>query len=59
VVARFIGNAYSHYLMKSTGVELDAFNTSGEYFFIAGMVYIISQVFKRGIEMQEENTLTV
>ena len=31
----------------------------GEFLFIAGIVYIVSQIFKRGIEIQEENQLTV
>ena len=30
-----------------------------QYLLMAGIVYIISQVFKRGIEIQEENKLTV
>jgi hypothetical protein len=50
---------YVYYLSKSTGIQLPVVNTGGEYFFIAGIVYIISQIFKRGIEMQEENRLTV
>lgn len=29
------------------------------FLFMAAIVYIISQIFKRGIEMQEENELTV
>jgi hypothetical protein len=32
---------------------------SGEFIFWAGLVYIISQVFKRGVEIQSENELTV
>lgn len=36
------------------GVDID-FN----YIFTAGIVYIISQIFKRGVELQEENELTV
>jgi len=50
---------YMHYLAKDTGIQLPAGNNADEYLFIAGIVYIISQVFKRGIEMQEENQLTV
>jgi hypothetical protein len=29
------------------------------YIFVIGIVYLISQIFKRGIEIQEENDLTV
>jgi len=32
---------------------------SGEFIFMAGLVFIISQVFKRGVEIQSENELTV
>ncbi len=31
----------------------------GEFLFITGLVFIISQVFKRGVELQSENELTV
>ena len=32
---------------------------TGEFLFIGGIVFMISQVFKRGIEIQSENELTV
>ena len=32
---------------------------SGEFIFMVGLVFIISQVFKRGVEIQAENDLTV
>ena len=59
ILMAFIGKTYGHYLTEATGIELPAKYTGDEYFFIAGIVYIISQIFKRGIEMQEENSLTV
>lgn len=31
----------------------------GEFLFTAGLVFIISQIFKRGVELQSENELTV
>ena len=31
----------------------------GEFLFMAGLVYIISQILKRGVEIQSENELTV
>ena len=55
----FIGKTYSYYLIKSTGLTMPGQNMGDDYFFVAGIVYIISQIFKRGIEMQEENSLTV
>lgn len=50
---------YIYYLYKSTGIQLPDNKIGDEYLFIAGMIYIISQIFKRGIEIQEENQLTV
>lgn len=37
---------------KGVGIDLN-------YLFTAGIVYVISQIFKRGVELQEENELTV
>lgn len=33
--------------------------SASEYLFMAGLVYVISQVYKRGVEIQSENELTV
>jgi len=32
---------------------------SGEFIFLAGVVFVIAQVFKKGVEIQTENELTV
>jgi uncharacterized membrane protein YpjA len=50
---------YIYYLTQATGIQLPANISGDEYLFMAGIIYIISQVFKRGIEIQEENNLTV
>jgi hypothetical protein len=50
---------FIYYLTKETGLQLPANSSGDEYFFMAAIVYIISQIFKRGIEIQEENQLTV
>jgi len=50
---------YMYYLSKATGIQLLTDSNGDEYFFMACMIYIISQVFKRGIEIQEEIQLTV
>ena len=50
---------YVNYLSRDTGIQLPIANSGDEYLFLAGIIYIISQVFKRGIEIQEENSLTV
>lgn len=54
-----IGNGYFKYVSKHTNIDLINHFNNEEYFFMAGIVYIISQIFKRGVELQEENELTV
>ncbi|WP_163325232.1 MULTISPECIES: DUF2975 domain-containing protein [Draconibacterium] len=39
--------------------ELNDSWSHGPYLFMAGLVFIISQIFKRGVELQSENDLTV
>jgi hypothetical protein len=53
-----LSNAYTGWLMKITG-KLYGNWLSGEFIFMVGLVFIISQVFKRGVEIQSENDLTV
>lgn len=59
IVSSIFWKIYIYYLSKSTGIQLPTNNSGDEYLFMAGIIYIISQVFKRGIEIQEENQLTV
>ena len=59
IVSSIFWKIYAYYLTQDTGIQLPANNTGDEYFFMAAIVYIVSQVFKRGIEIQEENQLTV
>jgi len=53
-----LSNVHTWWLMKITG-ELHGNWISGEFIFMVGLVFIISQVFKRGVEIQSENELTV
>jgi hypothetical protein len=53
-----LGNAHTGWLLKQTG-ELHGNWISGDFIFIAGLVFIISQIFRRGVEIQSENELTV
>lgn len=57
-VIAIISNAYTSWLMKRAG-SFDAELSSGEFLFMAGLVFIISQIFKRGVELQSENDLTI
>lgn len=59
ILMSIMGRTYGYYLVNATGITLPAKYTGDEYFFMAGIVYIISKIFMRGIEMQEENQLTV
>ncbi len=51
-------NAHTAWLEKTTG-ELQGNWVATDIIFMAGLVFIISQVFKRGVEIQSENELTV
>jgi hypothetical protein len=55
-------NMYSNWLSKKGVVmhNLDKYIEGGtEFLFMAGIIYFIAQVFKRGVELQSENDLTV
>ena len=53
-----LSNAYTSWLLKRTGEHFESVSTD-DFLFMAGLVFIISQVFKRGVEIQTENELTV
>lgn len=57
-VVTLLSNASTKWILKNTG-ELYGTYESGEFIFIVGLVYIFSQVFKRGVEIQSENELTI
>jgi hypothetical protein len=59
IVSSIFWKTYTFYLTQATGIQLPIRNTDDEYLFLAGIIYIVSQIFKRGIELQEENQLTV
>ncbi|PSL46279.1 Protein of unknown function (DUF2975) [Chitinophaga niastensis] len=53
-----LNNVHAGWLLKRTGILQEEWTTE-EFIFMAGIVFIISQVFKRGVEIQSENDLTV
>jgi len=55
----FIGGNYIDWLAKKMGQPLNILSVGNEILFTAGIVYIISQIFKHGIEIQEENLQTI
>jgi hypothetical protein len=57
-----VTNSYRDWLMKQ-GVSFPDLQTymggGGEYLLLGGIIFMIAEVFKRGIELQTENDLTV
>jgi hypothetical protein len=51
-------NGYTKWLLKRVEGMPENW-TSGEFIFLAGVVFLISQIFKKGVELQSENELTV
>jgi hypothetical protein len=50
-------NIHAAILEKSYGIA--AAYISGDSIFLAGIVYVLAQMFKRGVEIQSENELTI
>ncbi len=61
-VLTIVSNYYCHWLIGK-GINLptltDYLGGGAEFIFFAGILYFISQVFNRGIEIQTENDLTI
>lgn len=53
-----INNAYNGWLIKQVSDLADGSSTDS-FLFMAGLVFIIAQIFKYGVELQSENELTV
>jgi hypothetical protein len=58
-VVTVVGEQSIRWIAKNSGLDIGTLPAEHEYLFFAGIIYVISQVFKRGIELQEENELTV
>ncbi len=57
-VLAIIANGYSRWLAKK-GVAVLQNWEGGEFLFLAGIIFIIAEVFKKGFEIKTENDLTV
>lgn len=53
-----IGSGYGQYLSELF-VTVNYGWGASEYLFMAGVIFVIAQVFKRGIELQSDNELTI
>jgi hypothetical protein len=57
-ITAMITNIYAKWLMKGgPGFTYEGGET--EYLFLAGILFVIAVIFKRGIELQSENELTI
>ena len=54
----FVVNFFDKWSALAIGLE-PQFEIRGELLFIAGLVYLIGNIFKRGVEIQNENKLTI
>ncbi|HEX2534257.1 MAG TPA: DUF2975 domain-containing protein, partial [Chitinophagaceae bacterium] len=57
-VLSLIAQGYARWLAKK-GIAVPVDWDSSEFLFLAGIIFIIAQVFKKGIALQTENELTV
>ncbi len=57
-VFSFVNNQYGKWIFKRISGSPVVFATE-EILFMAGLIFIISQLFKRGVELQSENDLTI
>jgi hypothetical protein len=55
----FTGEDYARWLTKDMGEQLSLVKVENAYLFTSGIVYIISQIFRHGVELQEENQQTI
>jgi len=53
-----LSNSHTAWMLKKTGLLYGDW-VAGEFIFMVGLVYVIAQIFKRGIEIQSENELTI
>jgi hypothetical protein len=53
-----ITNSYAKWLLKQP-VQFSFEGGGTEFLFLAGILYVVMQIFKRGIELQNENELTI
>jgi hypothetical protein len=49
----------NHQWLLQNGLPTSENWISGEFIFLAGVIFIIAQIFKKGIEIQSENELTI
>lgn len=53
-----VGQAYSDWLLKS-GIAVPINWAYAEILFFAGILFLVAQIYQKGIELQQENDMTV
>ncbi|RYU95901.1 DUF2975 domain-containing protein [Emticicia agri] len=55
-----IGDFWVNLFERAIGnINSNPFRTDLQFLFAAGIIFIVAQIFRRGVELQEENELTV
>ncbi|MEQ9466650.1 MAG: DUF2975 domain-containing protein [Ekhidna sp.] len=57
-ITAVIADGYAKWLMKK-GLSFTYESGGTEFLLLAGIVFVIAQIYKRGIELQSENELTI
>ena len=57
-VVAIIAESYADRIMRQ-GIDLQIDWGAEQFLFFAGIIYIIALVFKKGVEIQNENELTI
>lgn len=57
-ITAIVANGYANWLMHRQ-VVFDYEGGETEYLFLAGILFVIVQIFKRGLELQKESELTI
>lgn len=59
-IVAIVGNGFAKWLYKQP-VEFGnlSLDNGGEILFLAGVIFVIAQIFRKGVELQTENELTV
>ena len=56
-IAVVIHNIHMTYIAKANDFIIDTFST--DFIFLAGIIFIFAQIINKGIELQQENDLTI
>jgi hypothetical protein len=58
-VVSMIFNVHMSWLSKRVAGNWEQYKVAGDFLFLAGVIFVFAQIFKKGVEIQTENELTV